>query len=282
MKLQKEQKRLIKRTKNVGVRATRPSAKWDIEKLPDYLRPCAGLLQTLYNSPNIEVFTQPVNTRIYTNYLRVVHRPMCLNDVRQNLFTRKYLDYRIFLKDINTIWQNAKKFNPIANRVHTWAQQFENKVRMLTADFARRCKTFDQLKMENKIPSDLHAPDSASGINTRELKGIRSLSRAELIQIEEHFPELPEDILNDLIELIPTDDNDEAEVSVDIESLPVQIQWKIFTVIKNHFNLPEPGNLVESVESEPVKSEEVETTVKNPFAQTATTTQNPFTSVKRK
>merc|ERR1711879_790444 len=78
----------------------------------------------------------------------------------------------------------------------------------------------------------------------------RSLSNAELNLIENNFLSLPENKIDEIVEMLPLkEDEDEDEVSIDIQSLTSDLQWKILTMIKEHFKFDEKTLKGETIES---------------------------------
>eukprot|EP00492_Amphilonche_elongata_P000507 TRINITY_DN1287_c0_g1_i2.p1 TRINITY_DN1287_c0_g1~~TRINITY_DN1287_c0_g1_i2.p1 ORF type:complete len:176 (+),score=45.93 TRINITY_DN1287_c0_g1_i2:53-529(+) len=124
--MQREKKKLAKHSKIVGNRHGKLSSKYDMSRLQPHLHKIGEVLQKYYNLPRIAQFAHPVDTLTYPHYLRVIQRPMCLDKVREKLFSGVYRDENDFVKDVMQIWVNAQIFNPAHNQVHLWAAEFQH------------------------------------------------------------------------------------------------------------------------------------------------------------
>ena len=56
----------------------------------------------------------------YPGYLEVVQRPMCLIQVKANLYNGIYAGIALFGKDLRQIFINAKAYNPAAHQVRSF------------------------------------------------------------------------------------------------------------------------------------------------------------------
>lgn len=54
---------------------------------------------------------------VYKDYLDTISRPMCINQVRTNLYSGVYTNVNQFAKDMRQIWTNAKAYNPPSHQV---------------------------------------------------------------------------------------------------------------------------------------------------------------------
>jgi len=90
---------------------------FDSKQLPTFLKPCDTLLKHVDTWKNVWIFEEDVDTIKYPSYLEVVNKPMSFSQCRENLSRNKYKNLEQFGRDVNQIWENAKKFNPPGNKV---------------------------------------------------------------------------------------------------------------------------------------------------------------------
>jgi hypothetical protein len=75
-------------------------------------------------------FVTPVDTTAYPMYPTVIDHPIALNDIQTKLEAGEYGSTAAFYADVELIWDNARKFNPLVdgvqNEVYRDAVYFEN------------------------------------------------------------------------------------------------------------------------------------------------------------
>lgn len=62
------------------------------------------------NLPDVQSFLSPVNTKLVTNYLHIVAKPMDLHTIQINIKQKKYKNRSEFLVDINQIVENSRLY----------------------------------------------------------------------------------------------------------------------------------------------------------------------------
>lgn len=104
---------------------------YNLIKLPIFLRPCDTILKQIDRWENIWIFEEDVDIIKYPSYINVIKRPMSFSRCRENLYNNKYKSILHFSKDVNQIWENAKKFNPPGNKVHVLADIYNKQFNKL-------------------------------------------------------------------------------------------------------------------------------------------------------
>lgn len=148
--------------------------------LPISLKPCDTLLKQMDRWENIWIFEEDVDIIKYPSYLNVIKQPMSFSRCRQNLYNNNYKSLLHFAKDVNQIWENAKKFNPRGNKVHILADiyhkqfnklleraigrqnQLEPHMLQKTIKLKLELKLFEKQKIEN-IPLTTNEINNLSG-----------------------------------------------------------------------------------------------------------------------
>jgi len=143
------------------------NANWNPRDLPENLKPCHTIISKLELLKNIAIFLEPVPFEAFPDYLSVIKKPMCLNDVKKNLFTGVYSESKDFVEDVRLIWRNAMYYNVSSNIVHKWAAQhsrlFEKYVKEHLSSGMKSGKTAT-FELSSEYPSH------RSGTNERALK----------------------------------------------------------------------------------------------------------------
>eukprot|EP00873_Tetraselmis_striata_P011998 jgi/Tetstr1/432262/TSEL_002297.t1 len=92
---------------------------------------CLSVLKHLQNHKWAWPFNQPVDTQQFSDYLRVVQRPMDLGTIRRQSEAGHYRDPEQFAADMRLVFANAKTYNPPGSDVHVMAStlkaRFEEK-----------------------------------------------------------------------------------------------------------------------------------------------------------
>lgn len=84
-------------------------------------------LHALLRHPRFSIFTKPVDTKKYSDYLEHVKKPMCLEDMIAQNNEEKYEDVESVRADFQLIVKNARTYNPEdALRVLSYASEFED------------------------------------------------------------------------------------------------------------------------------------------------------------
>ena len=73
------------------------------------------ILETILNQmrdmPNVQLFLQPVNSKLVPDYYSIIQHPMDLQTIRSKLRAHKYLSRESFLVDVNQIVSNCELYN---------------------------------------------------------------------------------------------------------------------------------------------------------------------------
>jgi len=253
-KVDREKKKLSKHAKLVGNRHGKVSGKYDMLKLAPHLRKLAEILQKYYNLPRIAEFIKPVDTLRYPQYIRVIQRPMALDTIREKLFAGSYQNETIFVRDFMQVWTNAQIFNPPTNRVYLWAAEFQH---MFERDCLANCW---------KIPPRTELIKHTIKPKPKPVKK-RTLTTHELNLIENYFTQLPEDKMDEIVNMLPVGDNEEEEVAIDIQSLPTDLQWNILNIIKKHFKFDDKmlkGETIRSFDNSDIQTQQRPKTFSEP------------------
>jgi chromodomain-helicase-DNA-binding protein 7 len=75
---------------------------------------CNQVLLRIWDDPYASSFVDPVDTDAYDDYLDIVDRCVCLEDVRKKLDAGDYsrvVDQKDFAGDMRVIWRNCKRYN---------------------------------------------------------------------------------------------------------------------------------------------------------------------------
>jgi len=223
-KINREKKKLLKTSKLVGSRHQKLSSKYDMSRLQPHLQKLAEVLQKYYNQARIALFAKPVDVFRYPGYKQVIRKPISLDKVRENLFSGIYKNETDFSEDMMLIWINAQVFNPPHNQVYLWAAEFQHMFERDCLHNGWKIPNQAELKKRTTRPKPQPKPETQ-----------RTLTTHELNLIENYFLQLPEETMDIIIEMLPVGENDEEEVSIDIQSLPTVLQWKILNIIRDHF-----------------------------------------------
>jgi len=223
-KISREKKKLLKTSNLVGSRHQKLSSKYDMSRLQPHLQKLAEVLQKYYNQARIALFAKPVDVFRYPGYKQVIRKPISLDKVRENLFSGIYKNETDFSEDMMLIWINAQVFNPPHNQVYLWAAEFQHMFERDCLHNGWKIPNQAELKKQTTRPKPQPKPETQ-----------RTLTTHELNLIENYFLQLPEEEMDVIIEMLPVGENDEEEVSIDIQSLPTVLQWKILNIIRDHF-----------------------------------------------
>jgi hypothetical protein len=159
------------------------------------LHPMRLILSRLMAHPSLNrkgIFNAPVDPVALglPDYFTVISRPMDLGTVKTRLHAVSYASRKHVADDIRLVFQNAMKYNPPQNKVHTCARElcefFEDQVRAFVPDvavtLAQSCNDITIVSGQNKgLPngsSNVAASGSSSSCTTERV--IESLSAAEV------------------------------------------------------------------------------------------------------
>ena len=78
-------------------------------------------------SPEFWMLFNPV-PRTVPRYYEVIERPICLLDIRENIANYKYLNYRLFLDDLDLMIYNARLFNGENSKIAQKAVDIKNRL----------------------------------------------------------------------------------------------------------------------------------------------------------
>uniref|UniRef100_A0A146L8G5 Transcription initiation factor TFIID subunit 1 n=5 Tax=Lygus hesperus TaxID=30085 RepID=A0A146L8G5_LYGHE len=70
-----------------------------------------SILNEMRDLPDVQPFLFPVNAKSVPDYYKIVHRPMDLQTIRENLRQKKYQSREEFLADVNQIVENSTLYN---------------------------------------------------------------------------------------------------------------------------------------------------------------------------
>ncbi|KAJ3176676.1 hypothetical protein HDU85_006847 [Gaertneriomyces sp. JEL0708] len=102
---------------------------------------CQPLLETLWKSPELRIFHEPVNAEKYPMYLQIVENPMDLGTIKKNVEANSYKDVKDFVSDTLLIFANCLKFNPDPHlQVHRAALKGERLFLRLLAENLSFCE----------------------------------------------------------------------------------------------------------------------------------------------
>eukprot|EP00494_Astrolonche_serrata_P006934 UN06959 len=181
------------------------------------------------------VFKEAVPRNLYPNYYIKIRRPMWLHKVRDNLYGDRYKNIKDFDQDMKQIWINAREFNPSQNQVHQWAIQLSNLYE-------------GKMDQYNEIPDYTTYDDTNTGtpqIVIEEEPPVKKLERWELLRIESHFGELPEDVYDKCVEMITAcqaENVDSEEMEIEIATLPAKVQLELYNIVCAELKFgPEPS-----------------------------------------
>ncbi|XP_023310146.1 transcription initiation factor TFIID subunit 1 isoform X2 [Anoplophora glabripennis] len=86
-----------------------------------------NILNEMRDMPDVQPFLFPVNPKLVMDYYRIVHRPMDLQTIRENLRQKKYQSREEFLADVNQIVENSNLYNGPKSSLTVAAQRMLNK-----------------------------------------------------------------------------------------------------------------------------------------------------------
>ncbi|XP_063911046.1 transcription initiation factor TFIID subunit 1 isoform X2 [Zophobas morio] len=86
-----------------------------------------NILNEMRDMPDVQPFLFPVNPKKVMDYYRIVHRPMDLQTIRENLRQKKYQSREEFLADVNQIVENSTLYNGAKSSLTVAAQRMLNK-----------------------------------------------------------------------------------------------------------------------------------------------------------
>lgn len=98
VQLANEESVLHEKEKALLERAQRPTEVWQP------IRRCHAVLDRLMDDPFANIFLEPVDTDVYTDYLDIVDSPMDLHTVREKLKTVKnWMGPEVFARDVRKV-----------------------------------------------------------------------------------------------------------------------------------------------------------------------------------
>ncbi|XP_022915910.2 transcription initiation factor TFIID subunit 1 [Onthophagus taurus] len=86
-----------------------------------------SILNELRDMPDVQPFLFPVNPKLVMDYYRIIHRPMDLQTIRENLRQKKYQSREEFLADVNQILENSTLYNGVKSSLTMAAQRMLDK-----------------------------------------------------------------------------------------------------------------------------------------------------------
>jgi len=187
--------------------------KYQAINLPEHLKSCDVILKQIEKDPNAWVFAEGVDVAKYPDYLEVVQRPMCLTQVKANLYNGIYAGIAQFGKDLRQIFINAKAYNPAAHQVHQWAVKMEQKFQRLYNSATRG-----------------QAPQGPSDV-----KMSAKPTRAEINEVRMKLNEAAPSVTSKLVKLMTEYDprtTHGGNLSIDLDNLPNYMFRKIQKLIK--------------------------------------------------
>jgi len=189
--------------------------RWEPINLPNSLKPCDNILKNMDKLEFIYIFNEQVDPVQYPDYLDVIKRPMCLNDVRSNLYNGVYTNMTQFSKDVRQIWANARAYNPETHKVHEWAKQYSD----IFEDLFRRATATTRKKPVKKCP----------------------LTAAELTVLQTKIGELPASSMDYVVDFLrremPKRYEGQDEIQLNLNSLPGPVLLKLQDVVLNEIRL---------------------------------------------
>jgi len=136
IQLAQEETAQFEKEKQMLEKAQRPNELWQP------LRRCKQVLERLRADSFAQIFLEPVDTKIFTDYNMYVDRPMDLGTIKKNLETKKYQMPENFARDVRRVWQNCKIYNQHGSAIwfvadymskqferlyHAWVLAFRNR-----------------------------------------------------------------------------------------------------------------------------------------------------------
>ena len=79
------------------------------------------VLKKLQQKDPHQVFAEPVTEQIAPGYFAVVHSPMDMKTLKQNVSFGKYVTWDLFTTDVELVYRNAMAYNPLGTAVHALA-----------------------------------------------------------------------------------------------------------------------------------------------------------------
>lgn len=250
-KLLKEKARLLKKTGK--------DPKIVKRKLPENLQGCGLVLEFLKKhmrsrTPPADIFIPPIPKTV-RSYFKVIKRPMWLNKIESNLYLGKYKNVKQFKEDVNLVWRNAKKFNPIFNQVHVWATEYEG---IFVREMDKRYDSLGLPIMKKKggpakVPPKREAVPSVVKKQTIRKK----LSEEKISRIENNFHLLPQAKQEEVLVMIQpyTDTSEEDEIELDLDNLPYEAQLKLYQFLDAHFKFDQKSEGLPDVCESPERDE---------------------------
>ena len=93
---------------------------------------CRKVLEKIWEDPYSISFQEPVDTKLYDDYLEVIEEPICLKDIQMKIDAGEYSkfgQYTKFAKDMRKVFSNCKLYNlyksPIWYCAHALSMTFE-------------------------------------------------------------------------------------------------------------------------------------------------------------
>jgi len=198
------------------------SFKTSISKLPLELQPCSFIVKHFLNDPECSIwFKTKVNPKFAKQYYQIIKRPMWLIKVKYKLYHRNYSSFKEFDADMRQIWTNAKIYNlSTTHNVHKLAIKCERQYLQLIS------------KVKDLVPSISIIKDTY-----KKSSKAQKLTTEQLTNIEENFEKLPEHLMEKCLKLIPIDNgNEDEEIELEIDTLPLKVQSELYKIIDGHFN----------------------------------------------
>jgi len=81
------------------------------------------ILNEMRDMPNVQLFLQPVNSKLVPDYYNIIRHPMDLQTIRTKLRAHKYVSRESFLVDVNQIVSNCELYNGPRHSMTATAQR---------------------------------------------------------------------------------------------------------------------------------------------------------------
>jgi len=227
----------------------------------DAIRKCHNLLQKLKKHPSAGPFLYPVDVvgLGLTDYYDIVHEPMDLATVENNLKTNQYASVAQFAADIRKIWSNALLYNLQGTQIHYMTLEMSAYFEKLFKDIESVTSNDHVRDLEKKVEmlskqiTELHQKGLTSAADN--LKIVRSgstKSRNSAKMMEKPLTAQEKRVLGESIKNLPPEHlrgvwdivsqrlnkgNNQEEIVFDIESLPVKVARELDRFVKNKMSL---------------------------------------------
>lgn len=208
---------------------------------------CLKAIDELINSKLSNNFLDPIDPQneLYSDYISNIKNPQFLHPIKNKLTENQYKKYTDFEKDVNLVFENARKYYGQKSVQGIIANEMQNKFSKLSKNILISTSTDHWLQhvksLYNKISEELiKSPPILKGkFNVqKESEHVPRKELSNLVKASEHLQQ-PDDILG-IIQILNAGgvnvDSNKQKIYINLKSVPYEASKGLINFAKERFN----------------------------------------------